>query len=322
VAVVREAAAWLVRLHSGKASTEDFEAFERWRRTSAQHEQAWRRADRLSQKFGAVSPALGVPILTRSTGTNRRAVLRTLLVLGVAAPGAWLGYRSLYGFGPNEYRTAVGENRRVMLADGSRVQLNTATDMDVHYSDSARLVQLRQGEIYIQTASDTQGLERPFLVDIAQGRLRALGTRFSVRALAEDKGMAAVTVLEHRVEITLQSGGSRRIVDAGETLRFSADTFEPRRAASTFIQTSPADPPDWMNGTLQADAMRLDVFLQELSRYRSGVIRCDEQVAGLRVSGVFRLGDIDRVLDIVAKTLPVRIIKRTRYWVLVTARTS
>jgi transmembrane sensor len=52
------------------------------------------------------------------------------------------------------------------------------------------------------------------------------------------------------------------------------------------------------------------------------VIRCDPAVAGLRVSGVFRLDDTDAVLAIVAETLGVRVVSRTRYWVTVTARTS
>ncbi|WZB73660.1 hypothetical protein WJ972_19795 [Achromobacter insuavis] len=61
--------------------------------------------------------------------------------------------------------------------------------------------------------------------------------------------------------------------------------------------------------------MRLDAFLAEVSRYRRGVVRCDPAVAGLRVSGVFRLQDTDAVLAIVARTLGLRVVERTRYWV-------
>src|SRR3546814_13792528 len=93
--------------------------------------------------------------------------MRTLAALGMALPAAWLGYRQAGGMA--DYRTSVGESRRIVLADGSQVHLNTATDMDVRYSEHARLLQLRRGEIYIQTAPDAHALARPFLVDRKTG---------------------------------------------------------------------------------------------------------------------------------------------------------
>ena len=61
--------------------------------------------------------------------------------------------------------------------------------------------------------------------------------------------------------------------------------------------------------------MRLADFVQELSRYRPGWLRCDPAVADLRVSGVFQIDDTDRALAAVAHALPVRVERRTRYWV-------
>ncbi|WP_094847520.1 FecR domain-containing protein [Bordetella genomosp. 9] len=325
-AVVREAARWLVRLHSGQAGPDDYAALERWRRMDARHEAAWQRAERLSRQFGALPPGLGVPVLTRSTAdrqarVNRRAVMKTLLVLGTALPAAWLVYRDapLLG-GADDFRTAVGGNRQVVLADGSQVQLNTATSVAVRYTPDTRLVLLRRGEIYVMTAPDVDGRSRPFLVDTGQASLRALGTRFEVRQLDDE---TCLRVLEHRVEVTLRADGARRIVEAGESLRFTAGEFRAGRGTprdSTVRGGQGGDAPAWTRGVLEADNMRLDAFLAELSRYRSGVVRCDPDVAGLRVSGVFRLADTDNVLAVVGQTLPVRIVRRTPYWVTVTGR--
>src|SRR3546814_18691279 len=91
--VIREAARWLVLLHSGSAGPDDHAAFQRWRQASPDRERAWQRAERLSRQFGAVPPMLGVPVLTRQAGVNRRAVMKTLAALGMALPAAWLGYR-------------------------------------------------------------------------------------------------------------------------------------------------------------------------------------------------------------------------------------
>lgn len=312
--VVREAANWLVRLHSGEADAADRQAFERWRRQRPEHEQAWQRAERLGQKFGAIAPEVGVPVLTRQARGNRRAVVKTLAALGVALPAGWFGYRGLRGEAQGVYRAGVGEQRPVMLADRSAVRLNTATDIAVRYSDSARLLRLERGEIYIETAADTHGQARPFLVDTDHGRLRALGTRFSVRALDRDGGRTALSVLEHQVEVVLHASGECRIIAAGETVQFSADAFD---KPASMARPSSAAPP-WTRGMLEADDMRLDAFLQELARFRPGIIRCAPEVADLRVSGVFKVGDTDHVLDIIGQTLPVRIVRRTAYWVTVT----
>lgn len=314
--VVREAASWLVRLHSGEADAAERQAFERWRRQRPEHDQAWQRAERLSQKFGALAPELGVPILTRQARGNRRAVVKALATLGVALPAGWFGYRAMRGEAQGVqaiYRAGVGEQRPVMLADRSALRLNTATDIAVRYSDNARLVQLERGEIYIETAPDMHGQSRPFLVDTAQARLRALGTRFTVRALDRDGGRTQLNVFEHRVEVVLRASGERRIIEAGESVQFSADGFE--KPASLARPSSAA--PAWTRGMLEADDMRLEAFLQELARFRPGIIRCAPEVANLRVSGVFRVGDTDHVLDIIGQTLPVRIVRRTAYWVTV-----
>lgn len=313
--VVRAAANWLVRLHSGQADAADRQAFERWRRERPEHEQAWQRAERLSQKFGAVAPELGVPVLTRQARGNRRAVLKTLATLGVALPAGWFGYQAMRGEGQGMYRAGVGEQRPVLLADRSALRLNTATDIAVRYSDSTRLVQLERGEIYVETAPDMHGQSRPFLVDTAQARLRALGTRFTVRAIDRDGGRTELNVLEHRVEVVLRASGERRIVEAGDTVRFSASTFDKPASMARPSTAAPA----WTRGMLEADDMRLEAFLQELARFRPGIIRCAPEVANLRVSGVFKVGDTDHVLDIIGQTLPVRIVRRTAYWVTVTS---
>lgn len=318
--VVREAASWLVRLHSGEADAADRQAFARWRQQRPEHEQAWRRAERLSQKFGAVAPELGVPVLTRHPRGDRRTILKTLATLGVALPAGWFGYQAMRGEAQGVqaiYRAGVGEQRPVMLADRSALRLNTATDIAVRYSDRARLVQLERGEIYIETAPDTHAQSRPFLVDTAHARLRALGTRFTVRALDRDGGRTQLNVLEHRVEVVLHASGERRIIEAGATVQFSARAFE---QAASAARPSPAVPA-WTRGMLEADDMRLEDFLQELARFRPGIVRCAPEVANLRVSGVFKVGDTDHVLDIIGQTLPVRVVRRTAYWVTVTSAT-
>ena len=71
---------------------------------------------------------------------------------------------------------------------------------------------------------------------------------------------------------------------------------------------------------LVVERMRLADFLAELDRYRPGYLRCDPQVADLRVSGAFPLRAPDDVLALLAETLPVRLRSMSRYWVTVLPR--
>lgn len=316
--VIRQAANWLVRLHSGDAHEDDHAACLLWRQLSAEHELAWQRAERLSQHFASLPPAVGVSVLTRSSGMNRRAALKTAAMLGATLPAVWIGYRySPWTGSANDYRTRVGEFRDVTLADGSQLTLNTDTSLDVHFSQNTRLVQLQRGEIYVHTSPDPGAHVRPFVIETPQGRMRALGTRFVVRQIDGTQALTSLAVLEHRVELTLRSTGEKRIFDEGEEVRFTDSTIDTSYSPSAASSPRAMARPGWTRGALYADDMRLDAFLAELARYRPGIVRCASAVAGLRVSGVFQLADTDRILAVIGQTLPVSVVWRTKYWVSV-----
>jgi transmembrane sensor len=315
-AVLREAARWLVCLHSGEADAAGRDACARWRAADPAHEQAWQRAERLSQKFGAVPTSVGMPVLARQLRSNRRAALRTLALLATATPAAWMGWR----YGPwddiaADHRTATGERREIALEDGSRVLLDTASAIDVVFDGTRRTLRLRSGAIFVATAPDPQGPDhaRPFVVETVHGRLRALGTRFIVRQSgdARDAGPVRLAVTEGAVQVTLRGASSpAAVIPAGQQTVLSA------QGAAAMQPLSP-DAGAWTQGVLYADDMRLADFCAELSRYRPGLLHCAAEVAGLRISGAFQLGDTDYVLSMLATTLPVRVVTRTRYWVSV-----
>ncbi len=318
-AVIRQAAQWLVRLHADEVKAGDVAACAHWRAADPLHEEAWQKAERLSRHFGVLPPELGVPVLTRQHArNNRRAVLRTLAALGLLAPAAWFSWQA-------DHATATGERLDVTLADGSRLTLNTDSAVDVRWTDTQRVVRLRRGEVYVRTAPDAgrpAGLGRPFIVETQQGQMRALGTRFVVRMMPPTGAAAQatqLTVLEHRVEVTRAGGGLPILVDAGQGLGFTA-TQSGNVQRNADIATAAGGAPGWTQGVLYADGQRLDEFLAELSRYRTGTIRCAPEVASLRISGAYQLNDTDHVLAILQETLPVQVMLRTRFWVTVVPR--
>jgi transmembrane sensor len=78
--------------------------------------------------------------------------------------------------------------------------------------------------------------------------------------------------------------------------------------------------PGWREGVLMAKNRPLGDFLRELSSYRPGVLRWEPALEALRVTGSFRLDDTDRVLTLLAASLPLEVHSRTRYWVTLLPR--
>lgn len=300
--VLEQAADWLMQLHAGDASVQQRRDCERWRLSSPEHARAWGRAEKLLGKLGGLPPELAMPALDRSRSPARRAAMLKLAALLATVPGAWLLLDHSNWRG--DYHTATGERREIVLADGSRIKLNTGTTLDVRFDAQQRLLLLRGGEIFVETSPDAQG--RPFIVQSAQGRMQALGTVFSVR---QDEGRTQLAVRESRVRVTPLAGDAARIVDAGQQVVFTQSAIgQPQMLDAAALA--------WRRGMLLADDVRLADFAQELARYRPGVIHCDPQVAHVRISGAFPIADTDAALVMLVSTYPV--LARTRlggYWV-------
>ncbi|MDE1182174.1 FecR domain-containing protein [Paraburkholderia sp.] len=313
-AIVRAAAAWLVRLQED-ATPDDIAACERWRAADPEHERTWQRACRLNEKFSMLPRGVGMPALGRESRIDRRAAIKTLTVMLVAAPGAYLAYKDMpWREWTSDERTAVGEHRSVVLADGTQVDLNTATAFDIAFNATERRVILNSGEILVETGPDTNnpsGVYRPFIVQTRDGQIRALGTRFVIRDDTPSGRDTLVAVLHGAVEITPRDAPHlKRIVDAGQQTQFTSVSVDPLRPADRHIA-------DWSRGVLFADRMRLDDFLAAIARYRRGLLRCDPAAATLRITGAFQLDNTDNILAALPATLPVRVLYRTRYWVSV-----
>jgi len=335
-AVALRAAQWFFLLRSGEASAHDRACWQAWRAADPAHELAWQRAERLSRMLGELPAAVSAQVLGRPARADRRRAAKALALLLATGPAGWLAWRS----GPArewlaEYRTGAGETRDLRLADGSRVLLNTASAIDVAYDAARRLVRLHAGEILVETAPDAapagDPAYRPFVVQAGQARLRALGTRFTVRRRDRAHGRVAVLDGAVRVDVAGQGdtvgqgeaavpvdaagrGGGAVVVRAG----WQAD-FSDAGVQAAAVDAAGAQADDWTRGVLRVREMRLDDFLAELGRYRPGLLRCDPAVAGLRISGAFQLRDTDAVLDSLPRALPVAVAYRSRYWVTVTA---
>lgn len=309
--ILGEAADWLVQLQSGAATEADHHAVQAWCQRSAQHAQAWQRAEAILGDFRRLpTPVTEETLrrLSRNGAVSRRQALHRLGLWLLAAPAAWLAWRETpWQQWTADAHTAVGEQRPLTLADGSQVLLNTDTAINVTFDAQQRRIDLLAGEILVTSGKDPVTPARPLLVRTLHGAAIALGTRFSVRI---DGPMTRVAVLEGAVDTRPLRAASGLLLKAGERSAFYADRVLP---------ASPLETGDlaWEHGMLLARDMRLADLLHELGRYRPGVLRCHPTVRELKVSGAFPLADTDASLRLLGETLPVAIHGLTRYWVTV-----
>lgn len=301
-AVLEAAARWYVELRCDASNETVREAHQRWLNADPGHRQAWERLGRLQDRFERVEPGIGRATLN-SALLKRREVMKVLSLLIAAGATSTATWRltplpSLMA----DIRTATGEHRTLQLEDGSQLQLNTATAINVRYSATLRELQVVRGEILVETARDALG--RPYIVHTPEGSVRALGTRFLVRS---EDDQTRVCVLQHAVEVRAANALSPVRVEAGQQLLFS-------QGSVGSVQAAPPQADAWTRSMLVVNNWRLEDLINELQRYRPGYLRSNEKVANLRISGTFHLQDIDAVLENLASTLPVRIRAFTPYW--------
>ncbi|HEY1027986.1 MAG TPA: FecR domain-containing protein [Pseudomonas sp.] len=300
-----QAVDWYVRLNDSQVSDAQRAAWQAWLSEDPRHAEAWARLENLRQRFDQAPQGLAAMTLENARHSRRRALKTLAVLLGVGLVG-WQGYQASPWSA--DYVTRIGERRRVTLADGSRLDLNTDTRVNVRFDAGQRLIHLLHGEILVQTAKDA----RPLSVQTAEGRILALGTRFSVRQVG---ALTRVTVEEHMVEIRPRLAEAQRVrVEAGQTCDFTNGRIGA-------LQPAQASASAWTRGMLVAVDWRLDDLLAELSRHRFGYLGCTPEVAALRLSGAFDLNDSEAALASLEDALPIRVQRMTRYWIRLEART-
>ena len=305
LAAIGAAARWYARLQSGIATDVDRAAWNTWLNADPAHRNAWQRMTAVGEQMASVPGALASPAL-RGVDRSRRQVLRSVVMLASVGSLGWLGWRSestqnLFA----DLRTAVGERREFRLADGSSLLLNTDTSVNLRFDGRQRVLELLRGEILITTAVDRS--QRPFRVVTAHGDALALGTRFIVQSKTQG---AEVAVLEKAVEVSAHGADRKVRLEAGQRLNFNTRVLGP-------VGHNDASTGAWQQGSIIAIDRPLGELLADLSRYRTGVLRCDPRIADLKVSGAFPIDNTDLALAALESGFSLHVSRYSRYWVTV-----
>lgn len=199
------------------------------------------------------------------------------------------------------YRTRVGQRLTVNMPDGSVATLNTNSILKVAYRDGERGVRLLQGQALFEVAKNR---ETPFRVYAGDRRITAVGTVFDVRL---DGRKVKVALVEGKVRVApvkpvAGPGAPTQQVDlaAGEMLE--ADAAAPMMVAAADVRRAVT----WKSGVVEFAGEPLAVAVAEMNRYTEHPLRiADPDIAGVRVSGIFRTSEPELFAHMVSQVAPV-----------------
>ncbi|HJS92479.1 MAG TPA: FecR domain-containing protein [Steroidobacteraceae bacterium] len=300
-----EAAVWTWRLDAGALTQTERGELEAWLRRDARHRRAfeelgrtWSVLDRLRECAEKEQAGVAAPAARHTFVRSKPYWLSAAAAVLVVALGAalWLAERP----GTEVLATAVGQQRHVTLADGSRITLNTNTLLTVNLSRARRVIDLRRGEAHFDVTHDAA---RPFVVHAGDTLIRDLGTQFEVRVHPDHD--VDVLVNEGRVEV--QGSGTARALSAGQQLLIAGPHLKVMSVSSRQIDDDLA----WRQGALVFEGEPLSQAITEVERYtRTRIVLSGPEVASLPISGRFRTDDVPGFLQALQEALPVRVSRK------------
>ena len=297
----RQAASWFATLNQKRVAASDVTAFSQWRRIP-ENAEAYARIETMWEAAGSLKGDADLAALTegaraRADASRKaqsrfsKAVIPTGAVAAVAA--VVIGV-TMWSARPLSYETGLGERRMVVLADGSKVTLDTDSRITVKLTSGRRAVELGSGQAFFEVQGDPT---RPFVVGAGATDVTAVGTRFDVRRTGDG---AQVTLVEGKVDVVDRTGSSPRwSLSPGQQIV----TATPRPAVRSVDVASETS---WTAGRLIFAGDTVESAVAEVNRYSQTKVVLDAAaIARIPVSGAFNTGDVDGFVSAITELYPV-----------------
>lgn len=295
----QEALEWFSRLRQPGCDERERQAFGRWCQ-DPRNAHAYAELEACWQQLQP-PPARPRPQLAK-VKRSRRGLGMALLFLLLLGALAYLYWPLMQRLGSELY-TDAGERRSVRLADGSTLHLDSASAMNVDLRARTRVLQLVQGQVYLEVKLDGRALE----VQVDDARIQVFGTRLMV---ARHAGHDELVVFNGKAMIV--QGADQRLVAAGERVTFNEARIDPVHKAD--VKAADA----WRTGQLRASDMPLGEVIERLASYQGRrVWMLDEQTAYRRVSGDFNLDRPGETLQALAAGQQLQLYDVFGLWLLV-----
>lgn len=203
-----------------------------------------------------------------------------------------------------EIATRPGERRSVTLADGTVVELNTRTHIQVSFTPAQRNVTLLDGEAMFSVTHDAS---RPFVVDAGTGRVTVTGTRFDVRRIEKHVAVAVESGSVKVDGVPAQAAGATGKTSALLTKGLGT-TIRPDGTVASARPVDLSTALAWRDGKLIFQNATLADVVREVTLYRpSPVVVANDAVGQLRVTSVFSADNTDELLAALPQFLPVKV---------------
>ncbi|WP_440224488.1 FecR family protein [Dokdonella sp. MW10] len=283
------AATWYARLLAPDCSASDRAGFEAWCAQDPSHLEAWLSVADAHEGAKLLQDDVTINVIVRRSSRAQQRIRRGWSARIALATAALLmlafGIARYIPAEAKHYTNAIGAPREHLLEDGSKIVLDTDSEVAVRMDRDIRELIVLRGRVNIDVAQEGRSF-----VALARGsRVRDIGTEFQIALEGEH---VRVVLIEGVVEVGTDSGPQVVRLSPGEQLR-----FDPRGAMTEPQAADLVAGRGWITGQLVFRDRRLDEVLMELNRYGSKPIRLADPTAGnQRVSGVLDIRDQEALL--------------------------
>jgi transmembrane sensor len=308
---IEEAATrWAVRMHSDQVTREDERAFTAWLAESEAHRASydrqvalWAGVGALRDDPSAIAALQSLRSLAPKWGVGRRQLLFASAAGAAAIGGGWFAWRSL--FASASYQTAVGEQRRIILSDGSAVTLNTDSALRVRFDTSERRLWLDRGQAFFAVERDAA---RPFRVFVGEDEVRAIGTAFDIRR----QGDRAQVTLEEGVVAVYRNADQAEVLSAERqpdvVLRPNEQVVVAPTAPINVAMVDARRTGAWRFGQMVLESEPLSAAVAEINRYNARqIVIGDPSLNSVAINGVFQTGRPETFVEALTVGFPVEV---------------
>ena len=236
----------------------------------------------------------------------------------------------------NHFETDIGQQASYQLSDGTRITLNTNSELKVDYSQDRRRIYLLRGEAHFNVAKNPQ---RPFMVYAGEGMVWAVGTAFNVRYLNAGNHAGNLpdslvgTLVGTSIDVTVTEGTVKIFADIEPDKNTSLDVNDAQNSPTDHeqlvhagksvqyskvinaTQTTPAQVLEqklaWQHGALIFKGETLEQAIKEIARYTDKqLIITDPSIKNIRVGGHYKTDNINSLLASLSETLEIKLEKK------------
>ena len=291
------AALWFVKAQDGMSTAEKMD-FEKWIHSNLAHQKAFESFESLWYELDGVTPSTcSRKKVTPWWGYACVAAL-ALFVVGIFQ---WNTESTRLELAQN-LTTPIGAMREYTLSDGTKLFLDTESNVSVEYYTHKRLVKLHQGQIALHVTKDTK---RPLYVDVKNVQVRVTGTVFEVRYVEDD---VRVSVEEGSVDVSYKRPYDGNVMTLASLHAKDQITLDQRGfvQSHTVLQNGAIAP--WRNGRLVFDKIPLEDVLFEFERYGAKpALIASLELASMPLSGSFEIKRFESLLELLPKVLPLNV---------------